>query len=96
MISLHTVNEEIADKARKSAKKYMWLIKDDMVLDPTGPDGQLPSKISYLFGLYQCNTLLARINEPPVNKDCNVALKEFVQGTADLEIIAERDILGGG
>lgn len=72
----------------------MWLVDDsDTVLDPTNAEGALPPTISFFFGLLRADTLMARINEPPPGRDCNVYVKQ--QGS-DLEIIAERDIVTGG
>jgi hypothetical protein len=82
------------EKAKESAKKYMWMLDEDIVLDPTNPDGQLSPAINYFFGFFRAETLLARINEPPVGKDCNVISKASPNG--ELEIIAERDIISGG
>lgn len=72
----------------------MWLVDDtDTVLDPTNANGALPPNINFFFGLLKADTLMARINEPPVGRDVNVYVR---QRGSDLEIIAERDILTGG
>ena len=77
------------DKARDSAKRYMWLLSDNTVLDPTNEEGILELEISYLFGLYKVNTAMARINEPPINGDCNVYIRE---SGSNIKFYAERDI----
>jgi len=46
-------------------------------------------ELSYFFGLVKVNTMLARINEPPPQKDVNVYTKITSNG---VEVIAERDI----
>ena len=77
------------DAARDSAKRYMWMIADDLVLDPTNEQGQLDLEIPYLFGLYRASTLMARINEPPPKADCNIITR--VSGV-QVELVAERDL----
>ena len=71
----------------------MWMIDDETVLDPTNPQGQLSPSINF-FGVYKVDTLLARINEPSAGQDVNVIVTGF--NSADMEIVAERDILKGG
>lgn len=77
------------DNARDLAKKYMWALDEETVLDPTNAAGILDLEMSYAGGLIKVDTIMARINEPPPKKDCNVYSK--ITG-ATIEIIAERDI----
>ena len=39
------------DDAKASAKKYMWSISDEEVLDPTNVDGKLELEIMYFLSL---------------------------------------------
>ena len=88
-------NTEEALKSKKDskaialAKRYMWALSDDTVLDPTNEDGILDVQLSFLFGLIKADTKIARINEPPEGKDCNVYTR--VKG-AVVEVITERVI----
>ena len=75
------------DKAKQQAKQYMWALSDDVVLDPTNEQGVLELQIS--LGPFKVDTMMARINEPPRNGDCNVYTS--TQGTI-VQVIAERDI----
>ncbi len=83
---------KIDDNARSKAKKYIWSVVDNRIIDPTNKYGILEMELSYFFGLVKVNTLLARINEPPPNKDVNVFTKITSNG---VEIITERDIFAG-
>ena len=83
------LRSKVSDAARESAKRYMWMIADDLVLDPTNEQGQLELEIPYLSGLYRANTLMARINEPPPRADCNLITR--VSGV-QVELVAERDL----
>ena len=49
-----------------------WATSEDTVLDPTNEYGDLELELRYLFGLVKADTKIARINEPPPGKDCNV------------------------
>lgn len=60
---------------------------DETAFDPTDTEGKLLPEISYL-GVIKVPTTLARINEPPIGKDCNVYTKVEVDGS--VEIVAER------
>jgi len=77
------------EKAKERSKRYMWGISDTLVLDPTNDEGTLDLEISYLGGLVKISTTMARINEPPVGKDCNVYPKVRNE---KVEIVTERDI----
>ena len=78
-----------SDKAREAAKKYMWALNEELVLDPTNANGVLPLELPYFFGLYKADTTLARINEPPLGKDCNA----YSRITGEMvEIVTERNI----
>lgn len=86
------LKSKASDAARDSAKKYMWALDDDLVLDPTNAQGLIDLGIPYALGLYRADTTMGRVNEPPVGKDCNV----FTKITAEnVEYIAERDIFSG-
>jgi len=78
-----------SDAARASAKKYMWALSEEEVLDPTNSAGTLDLEINYAFGLFKVDTTLARINEPPPKGDVNVYTRS--RGSF-IEVIAERDI----
>ena len=80
---------KVSDAARDAAKRYMWMVADDLVLDPTNEQGNLELEIPYVFGLYRANTMMARINEPPPKADCNVVTR--VSGV-QVELVAERDL----
>jgi len=80
---------KIDDNARNKAKKYIWSVIDNKIIDPTNKYGILEMELSYFFGLVKVNTMLARINEPPPQKDVNVYTKITSNG---VEVIAERDI----
>lgn len=84
-----TLYKKKDDKARALAQKYMWAITEDVVLDPTNKFGILDLELSYLFGMFKVPTTIARINEPPPGKDCNVATN--VVG-AQVIVTADRDI----
>lgn len=81
------------DEARKRAKKYIWALDDEIVLDPTNAEGLLDLELTYLFGLYKANTILARVNEPPANGDVNVITEVK---SSDVSFITERDIQANG
>lgn len=90
-----TLYKKKDDKARASAQKYMWALTDELVLDPTNKLGILDLELSYLFGLLKVPTTIARINEPPPGKDCNVATSidgARVIVTADRDIFADEEI----
>lgn len=80
---------ELNSEALKASSKYMWSISNNNVLDPTNRQGQLELELTYLGGLVKVNTILARINEPPIGKDTNVYSR--VVGDS-IQLIAERDI----
>ena len=77
------------DDAKASAKKYMWSISDEEVLDPTNVDGKLELEIMYFGGLIKVNTAMARVNEPPPGADCNLYTKV---DNGQVYVYAERDI----
>ena len=77
------------EKAKQLAKKYMWALNEDTVLDPTNDAGSLNLEIRYFYGIVKVDTMMARINEPPPRNDCNVYTK--VTGTT-VEVFAERDL----
>ena len=83
------LRNKVDDKARESAKKYLWMISEDLVLDPTNALGLLDLEVPYLFGVYRANTMMARLNEPPPRADCNVVTR--VSGV-QVEFVAERDL----
>ena len=85
--------KEANDKARKDSQRYLWQLNAETALDPTTKEGILELELPYLFGLYKVNTIIARINEPPVGKDVNVYVK--IAGS-DVEVFAERDIFANG
>ena len=45
-----------SDKARESAKKYMFAVNDEQVIDPTNSAGTLDLELTFLFGLLKVNT----------------------------------------
>lgn len=65
---------------------------DDKVLDPTNKQGVLEDSIRYL-GLFSADTLMARINEPPLGGDVNLCTTITANGVS---ITAERDIFADG
>ena len=77
------------EDAKISAKKYMWSISDEEVLDPTNGEGKLEMEISYFGGLIKVNTAMARVNEPPPSADCNLYTKV---DNGQVYVYAERDI----
>lgn len=81
-----------SDKARALAKKYMYAINEEQVIDPTNPEGGVDLEISFLFGLIKVDTTIARINEPPVGGDVNVYTKIDQSGVI---VTAERNIFNG-
>jgi hypothetical protein len=62
------------------------------VLDPTNKQGVLEDSIRYL-GVYSADTLMARINEPPLGGDVNLCTAITKDGVA---ITTERDIFADG
>ena len=80
---------KVSDKARESAKKYMFAINDEQVIDPTNSAGTLDLELTFLFGLLKVDTMLARINEPPIGGDVNVYTRVDATGVV---VIAERNI----
>ena len=80
---------KVSDKARESAKKYMFAVNDEQVIDPTNSAGTLDLELTFLFGLLKVDTMLARINEPPIGDDVNVYTKIDATGVV---VIAERNI----
>ena len=91
----YITNVEDALKSKKSsdakerAKKYMWSISDEEVLDPTNENGKLELELEYLGGLVKVSTAMARVNEPPPRADCNLYTK--IEGGRVL-VYAERDV----
>ncbi len=83
------VKSKVDEDAIKNAKKYMWCINEEQVLDPTNEKGGLELELSYLGGLVKVNTAMARVNEPPPRGDCNLFTK--VESN-QVFIYAERDI----
>ena len=77
------------DKARNAAKRYMWALSEDTVLDPTNEFGEIDVSLAYLGGLVKADTKIARINEPPQGKDCNVYAR--MKGPI-VEVVTERAI----
>lgn len=77
------------EDALASAKKYMWSISDEEVLDPTNIDGKLELEITYFGGLIKVDTAMARVNEPPPGADCNLYTKV---DNGQVYVYAERDI----
>lgn len=77
------------DDSRAAAKRYMWALSEDTVLDPTNEYGKLDLELSYLFGLVKVDTMMARINEPSPGKDCNVFAR---MNGAVVEVVTERTI----
>jgi hypothetical protein len=77
------------DDSRAAARRYMWALSEDTVLDPTNEYGKLDLELSYLFGLVKVNTMIARINEPSPGKDCNVFAR--MKGPV-VEVVTERTI----
>ena len=69
------IKSKVNEDAVKSAKKYMWSINDEQVLDPTNEKGGLDLELTYLGGLVRVNTAMARINEPSARR-----LQSFYQG----------------
>ena len=61
-------------------------------MDPTNEFGTLDVSLHYLFGLIKADTKLARINEPPPGKDCNVFAR---RNGPNVEIVTERPIYPG-
>jgi hypothetical protein len=86
------LKRKLNDNARTSAKRYMWALQDDVVLDPTNKEGLLELEIPYVFGLYKVDTTMARVNEPGPGSDCNIITKVTVD---KVEFVAERDIFAG-
>ena len=62
------------------------------MLDPTNKQGVLEDTIRYL-GLFSADTLMARINEPPLGGDVNLCTAVTASGVS---ITAERDIFADG
>jgi hypothetical protein len=86
------LKSKTSDTAREQAKKYMWEVSEDTMLDPTNAAGSLEMEISYLFGIVKIDTMIARVNEPPPRGDCNLRTKLTPEG---IEVATERDIFAG-
>lgn len=65
---------------------------DDQVLDPTNKQGVLEDAVKFL-GVYSADTLIARINEPPLGGDVNLCTDIEKNGVT---VTAERDIFPDG
>ena len=74
-------------------RQYLWQLDDVIHLDPTNENGLVDLELSYMFGLYKANTILARINEPSPGMDVNVISE--VRGS-DVTFVSERDIMANG
>eukprot|EP01039_Chlorochromonas_danica_P002672 gene2672-2917_t len=88
-----TTAGKVDDKALQQARKYLWAVGKDKVLDPTDRRGQLPLQLSYLFGGVKVPTTLARIREPSLPFSDN--LYTASRGGDGVEIFASRDIVAG-
>ena len=89
---LHYDIVEDSDEAKKSAQSYFFAVDDDKVLDPTNKSGFLENTLGFL-GLLKTETLIARINEPPLGGDVNLYTEIKSNGVT---VFAERDIFANG
>ena len=83
---------EESDAARTAAQSYFFAVDEDKVLDPTTRQGVMEDSLSFL-GLLKTDTLIARINEPPLGGDVNLCTEIASNGVT---VIAERDIFANG
>jgi hypothetical protein len=63
------------EKAKLSARKFLFIVNNEEVIDPTNKAGLLELELTYLGGLIKVDTLVARINQPPLGKKINVYTK---------------------
>eukprot|EP00596_Hydrurales_sp_CCMP1899_P010110 CAMPEP_0119044252 /NCGR_PEP_ID=MMETSP1177-20130426/29949_1 /TAXON_ID=2985 /ORGANISM="Ochromonas sp, Strain CCMP1899" /LENGTH=566 /DNA_ID=CAMNT_0007014065 /DNA_START=229 /DNA_END=1929 /DNA_ORIENTATION=+ len=89
---LRNMEEALASKenddARKGAQSYMFSVDENLVIDPSNTQGAMENQITFL-GVIKIETMIARINEPPMGGDVNVYTKIFGNGVT---VMAERDI----
>jgi hypothetical protein len=77
------------EKAKLSARKFLFIVNNDEVIDPTNKAGLLDLELTFLGGLIKVDTLVARINQPPLGKKINVYTK--INGP-DAVVLASKDI----
>lgn len=83
---------EESDEARKAAQSYFFSVDDEKVLDPTNTKGELDATLPFL-GFLSVDTLMARVNEPPLGGDVNLRTDIVAGGVT---VIAERNIFTDG
>jgi hypothetical protein len=83
---------EESDDARKAAQSYFFSVDDEKVLDPTNKKGELDATLPFL-GFLSVDTLMARVNEPPLGGDVNLRTDIVAGGVT---VIAERNIFTDG